>query len=128
VWIYDARTNVPRITKKDRPLTPQHFAEFEKCFGPNPEGHSKRDPNQSKEDRWRSFTINELKDRDFKIDSLKWLKDASLEGSDELTEPEELATDAISELETALEDLNSIIRLLENSNSLEIVQGPEKDY
>ena len=43
VWIYDARTNVPRITKKDRPLTPQHFAEIEKCFGPNPEGHSKRD-------------------------------------------------------------------------------------
>ena len=22
VWIYDARTNVPGITKKDRPLTP----------------------------------------------------------------------------------------------------------
>ena len=35
-WVYDARTNVPRITKKDRPLTPQHFAEFEVCFGPNP--------------------------------------------------------------------------------------------
>jgi len=33
VWVYDARSNVPRITKKDRPLTPEHFAEFEKCFG-----------------------------------------------------------------------------------------------
>jgi type I restriction enzyme M protein len=43
VWVYDARTNVPRITKKDRPLTPQHFAEFEACYGPNPEGHAKRD-------------------------------------------------------------------------------------
>jgi len=31
VWIYDARTNVPSITKKDRPLTPEHFADFEKC-------------------------------------------------------------------------------------------------
>lgn len=31
VWIYDARTNVPGITKKVRPLTPEHFSEFEKC-------------------------------------------------------------------------------------------------
>lgn len=33
MWLYDARTNVPRITKKDRPLTPEYFKEFEKCFG-----------------------------------------------------------------------------------------------
>lgn len=121
VWIYDARTNVPRITKKDRPLTPQHFAEFEKCFGPNPDNHSKRDPNDSEEDRWRSFHINEVKDRDFKIDSLKWLKDESVGDTDELPEPEELATDAIAELETAVEELNSILALLENNNPLDTV-------
>jgi type I restriction enzyme M protein len=73
VWIYDARTNVPRITKKDRPLTSQHFAEFEACYGPNPDARSKRDPKASKEDRWRCFSIKEVKERDFKIDSLKWL-------------------------------------------------------
>ena len=28
VWIFDARSNVPGITKKDRPPTPRHFAEF----------------------------------------------------------------------------------------------------
>ena len=38
VWIYDARTNVPGITKKDRPLTKEHFNEFEKCFGANANG------------------------------------------------------------------------------------------
>jgi hypothetical protein len=32
-----------------------------------------------------------------------------------LSEPEELATDAIAELEGALEELNQIIALLENS-------------
>jgi len=120
VWIYDARTNVPRITKKDRPLTPQYFAEFEYCYGPNPEGHAKRDPNDSKENRWRSFSINEVKDHDFKIDSLKWLKDESLGNSDELPEPEELAADAIAELEGAVEELNAILLLLENENSEEI--------
>jgi type I restriction enzyme M protein len=116
VWVYDARTNVPRITKKDRPLTPQHFAEFEACYSPNPEGRSKRDPKDSKEDRWRSFTFNEVKERDFKIDSLKWLKDELLENSDELPEPEELVTDAISELESAVGELSAIIGILENSN------------
>jgi len=127
VWVYDARTNVPRITKKDRPLAPQYFAEFEACFGSNPEGHSKRDPNHSKEDRWRSFSINEVKDRAFKIDSLKWLKDESLGDSDQLPEPEELATDAIAELEGALEELNAILLMLENENSVEIppLQGKQ---
>jgi type I restriction enzyme M protein len=118
-WVYDARTNVLRITKKDRPLTPQYFAEFEACYGSDFNGHAKRDPKDSKEDRWRSFTINEVKECDFKIDSLKWLKDESLEDSDELPEPEELATDAIAELEGAVKELNTIILMLENSNSEE---------
>ena len=116
-WIYDARTNVPRITKKDRPLTPQHFAEFEACFGSNPEGRSKRNPNDSKETRWRCFSINEVKARNFKIDSLKWLKDESLDDADELPEPEELAADAIAELEGAVEELNKIMGMLENGNN-----------
>jgi type I restriction enzyme M protein len=116
VWIYDARTNVPRITKKDRPLTPQYFAEFESCYGKNAEGHSKRDTKQSKEDRWRSFTISDVKARDFKIDSLKWLKDESLDDSNDLPDPEELATEAIAELSSALTELKDIMGILENSN------------
>jgi len=116
VWIYDARTNVPRITKKDRPLTPQHFAEFETCYGRNPNGRGKRDPKKSKEDRWRCFHISEVKERDFKIDSLKWLKDESLNNAGELPEPEELATDAMAELQNAVEELNAVLSILENSN------------
>jgi len=116
VWIYDARTNVPRITKKERPLSSTHFDEFEKCYGDDPNGHAKREPSQSEEDRWRSFDISEVKEHDFKIDSLKWLRDYSLEDADDLPEPEELATDAISELETAIEHLNAILVALENGN------------
>jgi len=61
-------------------------------------------------------SINEVKERDFKIDSLKWLKDESLDDADELPEPEELAADAISELESAVEELSAIIGMLENNN------------
>jgi type I restriction enzyme M protein len=113
VWVYDARTNVPRITKKDRPLAASHFAEFEKSFGKDPNGKAKRKSEDSKEDRWRSFSIEEVKARDFKIDSLKWLKEESLDEFDPDIEPQELATDAIAELEAAVEELNQIVVMLE---------------
>ena len=115
---------MPGITKKDRPLAAEHFVEFEKCYGTDPNGKSKRKPANSPAgergylggDRWRSFSLSEVKDRDFKLDSFKWLKDDSVEDADELPPPEELATDAIAELELAVEELNSILTLLENGN------------
>ena len=97
-------------------MTAEHFAEFEKCYGPDPNGRSKRKPADSKDDRWRSFNISEVKQRDFKLDSFKWLKEDSLEDADDLPEPEELATDAISELEGAVGELNAVLALLENGN------------
>ena len=118
-WIYDARTNVPQITKKDRPLTPAHFAEFEKCFGADPNGRAKRKPSQSKEDRWRSFGIDEVKAREFKLDGFKWLKEESLEDAGDLPPPEELAADAIAELEAAVGDLNRVLALLESASETE---------
>jgi len=118
VWIYDARTNVPRITKKDRPLTPEHFTEFETCYSSDPNGRGKRNPKDSKEDRWRCFHINEVKEREFKIDGLKWLRDESLDDGNGLPEPEELAADAIAELEAAVQDLNAVVSLLENDSLL----------
>jgi type I restriction enzyme M protein len=124
VWIYDARTNVPGITKKDRPLTPAHFAEFESCFGSDPNGRTVRNPLDSEQDRWRSFHISEVKERDFKLDGFKWLKEDSLEDADDLPEPEELVTDAISELESAVEQLNLVLRLLENGTSSPAADPP----
>jgi type I restriction enzyme M protein len=115
-WIYDARTNVPGITKKDRPLVPTHFAEFEKCYGAAPDGRSKRKPEQSKENRWRSFEIADIEKRDFKLDSFKWLKEESVDDPDDLPEPEELLTDAIEELDVAVAELKQVLAMLENGN------------
>ncbi len=113
VWVYDARTNVPRITKKDRPLTRDHLKPFEAVYGTDPDGRSRRSQGDSLEDRWRSFSIAEVRARRFKIDSLKWLKDELLDG-EELPEPEELATEAISDLKSALDELEAILVLLES--------------
>ena len=113
-WIYDARINEEHITKKDRPLTAKHFSEFEKCYGIDSNGRVKRDPKDSIEDRWRSFHISEIRDRGFKLDGLKWLKDEALVGAADLPEPEELVTDAISELKSAIDELTAIVEILEN--------------
>jgi type I restriction enzyme M protein len=115
-WIYDARTNVPGITKKDRPLTAEHFAGFEACYGPDPDARKKRKTTDSPDDRWRRFDIAEVKAKDFKLDGFKWLKEESLEDADDLGEPEELATDAIAELTAAVEELNGVLALLDNGN------------
>jgi type I restriction enzyme M protein len=113
---------VARVTKKDRPLTATHLAAFETCFGADPNGRSRRDPRDSFDGRWRSFPISEVQSRDFKIDGLKWLKDESLDDGDELLYPEDLAQDAIAELEGAVGELNEILRLLEGDP--EVVEAP----
>jgi type I restriction enzyme M protein len=118
VWIYDARTNVPGITKKGRPLTKAHFIEFEKCFGTDPNGKSKRKRSDSKDDRWHEFHISDVKTKEFKLDGFKWLKEESLGDADDLPPPEELATDAIGELEEAVAELNRVLVLLEGNGNV----------
>ena len=117
VWIFDARSNVPGITKKDRPLTPSHFAEFETAYGSDPNGKTKR-KDSGESGRFRSFHVSEIKKRDYKLD-ITWLKDESLEDADELPEPQDLAAEAITELEAVVDDLKEIITLLEKEEAIE---------
>jgi type I restriction enzyme M protein len=115
-WIFDGRSNVPGITKKDRPLTSEHFTEFEKCYGLDPNGVSKR-KDHGEGGRFRRFKLAEIKERTYKLD-ITWLKDESLENSDDLPEPQDLATEAISELEAIVDDLRDIVELLEREEAI----------
>jgi type I restriction enzyme M protein len=58
-----------------------------------------------------------VRKRDFKLDSFKWLREESLEDTVELPEPEELGTDAIAQLEGAVEEPNAVLALLENDEN-----------
>jgi type I restriction enzyme M protein len=106
--------NVPGITKKDRPLSPQHFAEFEKAYGSDPNGQSKR----AEIERFHTFPISEIKAREYKLD-ITWLKDESLEDSDELPEPQDIASEAVTELEAVVDDLREIVALVEREEAVE---------
>lgn len=114
-WIYDARANVPAITKKSRPLTAKYFAEFEACYGIDPSGQSKRSETDSSNSRWRPFTLEEIKKQHYKLDAFKWIRDEEADDTDGLPEPEELITEAMEELQLALDEVADIQALLEEA-------------
>jgi type I restriction enzyme M protein len=112
VWIYDNRSNIPGCTKKDRPLTADMFTNFEKCYGKDSNGNSKRE-DQGAEGRFRVFGIEEIKERGYKLD-IKWLKDDTLDDPNDLPEPTDLIAEAVSELEAVVDELNEITVMLAN--------------
>lgn len=123
IWIYDARSNVASFTRSSNPLTLTFFEEFIKCYGNNPAGKSRRTTQSSPlktgfsgGGRWRKFDIAEIRDNNYRLDSLTWLRNKSLKSSSDLPEPEELATDAISELTAAIIGLQEIVMVLEKDN------------
>lgn len=117
-WIYDARSNVAKITKKSRPLTAEHFVNFEKCFGSDPNGRAARAEDDSPEGRWRSFSLDDVRAHHYKLDSFKWLRDDDAADFNEMPEPEELITTATEELQLALDDLGDIERLLQADEAI----------
>ena len=114
IWIYDARANVPKITKKGRPLTPAHFAEFEQCFGDDPNGQyqARRVPTRPRAAGAASPSTR-LRRNHYKLDAFKWLRDEDVDDPDELPEPEELITEAMEELAACSRRPRDMQRLLE---------------
>jgi type I restriction enzyme M protein len=112
IWLYDARANVPKITKKSRPLAPAHLAEFEHCYGTDPFGRSERNEADSPDGRWRCYSIDDVKRHHYRISKLKWLRDEEGDDPDDLSEPEEAISDALEGVQSALTRLSHMQRLL----------------
>ena len=108
LWIYDFRTNID-FTLKTNPLKREDLNEFVKCY--NPENRHKRKATWSEEKpggRWRAFDYEELINRDKASLDIFWLKDDSLEDSDNLPDPGVLAREIAVDLEAALEQFRLI--------------------
>lgn len=109
IWIYDCRTNIPKVTKKERPLTAKHFEDFEKCYGKDPEGTSLRQESK----RFKVFHISEITKRNYDLD-IFWLKDKSFE---EGFKPPEAIINSISDAEKTIHNMiEHIISLLDSNN------------
>ena len=93
VWFFDMRTNAPSFGKRT-PLTRAHFADFEKAYGTDPLGKSKR-KDQGESGRFRKFTREDIQKRSDNLD-ITWLKDDSVAGHEDLPEPDVIAAEIIA--------------------------------
>jgi type I restriction enzyme M protein len=109
LWVYDLRTNM-HFTLKTNPLRRSDLDEFVACYRPgNRHGRSKPTwAEKSPEGRWRPFDYDDLLKRDKVNLDIFWLKDKSLEDSEDLPLPDVLAQETADDLQTALEQFSAI--------------------
>jgi len=127
LWIYDFRTNV-HMTLKTKRLVKSDFDEFIELYraddrskrvdpysksphpDPLPEGEGTGESSAERgAGRWRSYTYDELVARDKTNLDIFWLKDESLEDTDNLPAPEVLAQEIVEQLEAALEEFREVV-------------------
>jgi type I restriction enzyme M protein len=105
VWFYDLRTNMPSFGKRT-PLTRAHFEPFEKAFGEDPHGLSRR-TDEGEQGRFRLFSREEIAKRGDNLD-ISWLKDDSVTDHADLPEPAEIADQIATNLALALDEIRAL--------------------
>jgi type I restriction enzyme M protein len=122
LWIYDLRTNM-HFTLKTNSLQRTDLDEFVKCYNPDnrhqrkatwkaspsPQPSPRKGEGVGNEGRWRSYNYDELVSRDKASLDIFWLKDDSLEESDNLPDPDVIAQEIVEDLEAALEQFREIV-------------------
>jgi type I restriction enzyme M protein len=108
LWIYDLRTN-KHFTLKTKPLRRSDLDEFVSCYRPANRQRRRATWSESNpEGRWRAFSYDELASRDkFSLD-IFWLRDESLDDSENLPEPDVIAAEIAEDLRSALEQFEAI--------------------
>ena len=101
LWIYDFRTN-QSFTLKTRTLTRPDLDDFVACY--NPANRHER----TETERFRAFSYEELLARDKASLDVFWLRDESLEDTDNLPAPEVIAAEIVEDLEAALAQFSEI--------------------
>jgi type I restriction enzyme M protein len=107
VWVYDARTDVEEIRKTSRPLEFQkHFADFVDAYGQDPNGLAERQGSE----RFKKYTLAEVKDRDYDISFVQMNAQAPLET------PSFYVSKLISNFEQQLKGLYHLKNILDENS------------
>ena len=108
LWIYDLRTN-KHFTLKTNPLKRADLDEFVACYNPaNRHARTATWSEATPEGRWRSYPYEELVQRDKCSLDIFWLRDESLEDSENLPPPDVIAAEIVEDLRAALEQFAEI--------------------
>lgn len=149
IWVYDLRTNMPNFGKRTPFGNPNigfaledfgtdpHLGAFEKVFGANADGTSKRtegeysfsaqdievdkdavEENQGIDERlahsrWRCFSRKWIANTKGDSLDISWLKNKDSVDAASLSEPDALAREAKEELEAALSEIDGLLAALE---------------
>jgi type I restriction enzyme M protein len=105
LWIYDFRTN-QSFTLKARQLVRTDLADFVGCY--RADGRDER----AETERFKVFTYDELVARDKASLDIFWLRDESLEDTDNLPAPEVIAAEIVEDLQAALDQFSEIAATL----------------
>ena len=105
LWIYDLRTN-QHFTLKTNPMKESDLKDFVKCYKAPTRARRKE------ADRFKKFTYDEIVARDKANLDIFWLKDESLEDTENLPPPAELAAEIVESLEAALEEFRGVEEVL----------------
>jgi type I restriction enzyme M protein len=101
LWIYDFRTN-QRFTLKTRALARADLDDFVTCY------NSANRHERAETERFRAFSYDELFARDKASLDIFWLRDESLEDSENLPAPEVIAAEIVEDLQAALDQFAAI--------------------
>lgn len=101
LWIYDLRTNM-HFTLKQNPLRAEHLADFISCFAADTRSA------RVEAERFRRFAYDELVARDKASLDITWLRDESLEDTENLPPPEVIAQEIVEDLEAAVVEFSAI--------------------
>jgi type I restriction enzyme M protein len=105
LWIYDFRTN-QSFTLKERQLVRSDLDDFVSCY--NADNREER----AETERFKAFTYEELLARDKASLDISWLRDESLEDTDNLPAPEVIAAEIVEDLQAALDEFSGIASTL----------------
>jgi type I restriction enzyme M protein len=114
VWVYDLRANMPSFGKTT-PLKHEHFEEFEKAYGEDPCGKSKR-KDEGEEGRFRVFSHEVIAKRNNNLD-IAWLRSDEANDSDSLDEPGAVAAEIRDSLAIAMREMDRLLEDLEGSDA-----------
>lgn len=110
LWIYDLRIN-QHFTLKQNPLRRQHLDDFVECYASG-KPYSER----IESERFRPFAYDDLIAREKVNLDITWLRDESLDDTDNLPAPHLIAREIIEDLTAALVELEAVAAALEPSS------------
>ncbi|MDE4908787.1 type I restriction-modification system subunit M [Methanogenium marinum] len=105
LWIYDLRTN-KHFTLKESPLSLDDLTNFIECY--NPENRHER----KETEQFKPYQYADLIKRDKVSLDIFWIKDESLEDTENLPEPDIIAGEIAENLQTAIEQFGEIYESL----------------